>query len=459
MSDSWVCSFCETANADGPVCVVCGRPRPSTQPTAAATPPTPAETIHPAPAPAPVPMGASAERTAGGSGRAIAYVASTVAAVMVIVVAVVLLTRPGQTTTSTSGETGSVDQAGTTAPASIAGTSVVTSAPSVTETAPTNPPIPADQIRTVDFKNYSFEADTCSAEDPRGPYTVIGGTGSHGENMGSQGNPGDYYVMVKDPVVYGDLTGDGIEESVVRLLCSFGGNGSWDVAIVYSPTTGPPTRIGLVTPQAESAGGGGTRIDGVSIDSGRLVVHELIGAVDDPMCCPSLTGTTVWSYANGSMVPGKPSGPPPPQPLDPNGISIDGLAPIRLGMSQQEFTAVTGIRVVPRSTGCGAYPVDLIGAPDGVFVSFDDKAKVKSISVSTPAYKTLSGAYVGMSVGALRSLYRDLEFVSFGDNDPNFGQYAVVAANPKRSVVFSVSNGIVASIDSTYGGPGYMDNC
>jgi hypothetical protein len=72
-------------------------------------------------------------------------------------------------------------------------------------------PTPAN-IRSVDFLNYSYQGSVCS-EDSGLPKTV---KVSNGKFKDSDNN---FFDIVKEEIVYGDVNGDGSEDAVVLIRC------------------------------------------------------------------------------------------------------------------------------------------------------------------------------------------------------------------------------------------------
>jgi hypothetical protein len=113
-------------------------------------------------------------------------------------------------------------------------------------------------------------------------------------------------------VVYGDLFGSGQQQAAVNVGCDNGSgtadgqlSDSW---VIYSASTGTLQIIGTLTTQQPSAPDlphvayFNTQPGGIVIQQGKITVHELWYATQDPTCCPSVEATTVWTYADGLLV-------------------------------------------------------------------------------------------------------------------------------------------------------------
>jgi len=110
-----------------------------------------------------------------------------------------------------------------------------------------------------------------------------------------------------NPVVYGNLDGDGQDEAALVVDCNNGG-GTADGVLAYAQAIftaagNSPRVIGVVTPQRPDTYG--APLLTVSIRRGKIVAHEAWYGPNDGTCCPSGRATTNWTYAHGSLRPGK----------------------------------------------------------------------------------------------------------------------------------------------------------
>lgn len=197
----------------------------------------------------------------------------------------------------------------TTAPS----TSTTTAAPTTTATTPnTTTPVAATTtistsfaIQTVDWKNVTLPGSVCGALQPirlqSGQATVA-----------SSRFPGMTTVHVSlSTVVYGDLTGSGQDQAAVNIWCDNGsGTADGQLAdswVVYSAATRTLQVVGTLTtqqpgnPNSPHVAYFNTAAGGIVIAPGKITVHELWYASQDPTCCPSVQATTVWTYANGAL--------------------------------------------------------------------------------------------------------------------------------------------------------------
>ena len=318
-------------------------------------------------------------------------------------------------------------------------------------TSTTEAEVDDDAVRDIDFANFTYAPDSCGDPAQRTAYEVVDGT-SAGDDM-------NVSVDV-DATAYGDVTGDGITDAVVLITCNAGGNAGNNVPLVYTvDDEGEPERLGILTGTDRDD----AAVVGVSISDGQILTDEVVFAPDDPRCCPSGTGTTIWEWVDGSFVivnsteDTQDVPPPSARPtVDPFSIRVDGVGPFFLGMTADELRA-NGVDVITTEPVCGTSVYEAEGAPDGLFLVLDDAGSLRAISVSSPAYLTDANASVDSFDFDLQSVYPNLEYFSFGpDLD---GQYAVFSPDRASGIYFNVSGEEVMSITVTYGDTGFMDLC
>jgi hypothetical protein len=100
----------------------------------------------------------------------------------------------------------------------------------------------AEDVHAVDFRNFVYQpscADFEAQEEAKVPVRVTGG---RFEAAAGSDLEGTYFEITE--VLYGDLTGDGRDEAIVRSLCSTGGTGRFDEGFVYGMKDGKPLLLG-----------------------------------------------------------------------------------------------------------------------------------------------------------------------------------------------------------------------
>jgi hypothetical protein len=110
-----------------------------------------------------------------------------------------------------------------------------------------------------------------------------------------------------NPVVYGDIDGDGKDEAALVVGCSNGG-GTADSFLAYAQvifTAGKrsPRAIATLTPQQRRNPNVLPTLLQVTIRRGEIVAHEAWYGPNDGTCCPSGRSTTTWKYLSGTLRP------------------------------------------------------------------------------------------------------------------------------------------------------------
>jgi hypothetical protein len=138
-------------------------------------------------------------------------------------------------------------------------------------------------IHDIDFKNFTYADAPCAGEGE--PITVKNGVYERDQEDDK------VYFEIRG-VVFGDLTGDGVDEAVVRTLCNTGGTGQFTDALVYTLRGGKPTVIGEL--------GIGDRADGglydVRIRDGVLYADRFGHGEGSGACCPEYIETSAFRW-------------------------------------------------------------------------------------------------------------------------------------------------------------------
>jgi hypothetical protein len=148
-------------------------------------------------------------------------------------------------------------------------------------------------IHTVDFKNFTYLPE-CTGEKPE---KITVKAGSYVKETKVDGNIDRFYFDVDAPV-FGDLTGDGHDEAIIRSNCNTGGTGQFTEGFVYTMRAGKPSLLARIP--------GGDRGDGglVSVKAvGGLLVVEA-NAIDGSggNCCPQFIETSKYRIVGGKLV-------------------------------------------------------------------------------------------------------------------------------------------------------------
>lgn len=316
----------------------------------------------------------------------------------------------------------------------------------------------AGTIADVDFANFTYAPDTCGDDTERSPFVVKDGSASS--------ESGTNLAVLVDQVVYGDVTDDGDDDAVVLVTCNAGGNASWVIPLVYTvDDDGKPERIGVLVGDGRED----RQVQSASISDGQIVTDEVVFLPDDPRCCPSATGATIWEWDGSSFVivnsseAGGPDdgGAPPPGPVKTGSsdswlITPDGVGPFYLGMTLAELEA-NGVATAQTEPMCGSSTYEATGAPEGLYFVLDDAGSIRAISVSSPDYYTDANATVESFDFDLQSVYPNLTYADFGNGGG--GQFIVPAADGSSAIFFNVFEGEVSNITVTWGTSSFMDLC
>ena len=148
------------------------------------------------------------------------------------------------------------------------------------------------QIRSVDFKNFTYQPD-CAGEDTK---KVTVKNGEFSSEKQADGYVDRFYFKVMS-VAYGDLNGDNSEEAVVLTVCNTGGTGNFTEGFVYTLKDGKPTLFATI-PGGDRADGG---LRSARVDNGQLVVDSNDPGPDGGACCPQFVITTRYDVSSGKL--------------------------------------------------------------------------------------------------------------------------------------------------------------
>lgn len=145
-----------------------------------------------------------------------------------------------------------------------------------------------NDIRKVDFQNFTYSPDFCGGHDKR-KITVKDGIFSEEKEV--DGFTNRIYFNVYN-TTYGDLDGDKKEEAVLFSMCNTGGTGNFTEAYIYKIVNGKPVRKMLLV--------GGDRADGglreARIKNGLLVIESSDPGEMGGACCPEFIVTNAYRF-------------------------------------------------------------------------------------------------------------------------------------------------------------------
>ena len=158
--------------------------------------------------------------------------------------------------------------------------------------APAVPQAVPDLHRT-DFLNFIYQPSCADFEaaEANVPVRV-----EAGRFYGKEGTPTEGTFFEVREVLYGDLTGDGKDEAVVRTLCNLGGTGQFDEGLVYGMRDGKPVLLGRIRGGDRAAGG----VRCIRFEDGALKVERL-GNDTGAAAGVDWIETETWRLRNGSL--------------------------------------------------------------------------------------------------------------------------------------------------------------
>jgi hypothetical protein len=138
-------------------------------------------------------------------------------------------------------------------------------------------------IRSIDFLNRTYESGDAGA------ITVKDGEADFEIDPEMPELRGWFNVSAP---VYGDVTGDGLEEAIVITAWNGGGTGTFTSGEIYTVREGAsePVKIGEI-PGGDRGDGG---LDNITIEGGKILVDRNLSTDDDGACCPSKLVKEVW---------------------------------------------------------------------------------------------------------------------------------------------------------------------
>ena len=106
----------------------------------------------------------------------------------------------------------------------------------------------------------------------------------------------DVVKMLDENYTTGDLTGDGVDESVVTVVRNSGGSGLFFHLAIFRNNGGAPEPVATIELEDR------VRINALEIRDGTLVADLVEHGNDDPMCCPSKISHREWKLRKGKAV-------------------------------------------------------------------------------------------------------------------------------------------------------------
>jgi len=109
-------------------------------------------------------------------------------------------------------------------------------------------------------------------------------------------SPDVYSTKLLDPVAYGDLNADGVEDAAVILQTHNGGNGDMKELAALLNQNGQPYNISTVDIGSPVA------VEDLQIQSGEIIVTGRTLGPNDALCCPSQLTALQFHLQNGQLI-------------------------------------------------------------------------------------------------------------------------------------------------------------
>ncbi len=102
--------------------------------------------------------------------------------------------------------------------------------------------------------------------------------------------------MLDEPIAYGDLNGDGVEDAAVLLASNSGGSGVFIYLAPVLDEDGQPVNT------TNAFLGDRVQINNMAIEDGVITVEMLTQGPDEPMCCPTQESTVQYALEDDQLV-------------------------------------------------------------------------------------------------------------------------------------------------------------
>lgn len=142
-----------------------------------------------------------------------------------------------------------------------------------------------DEIRQIDFKNFTYEPYCASPDDKPEKLSVRKGEYSR--------DKGDDKIFFKiGDITYGDVNGDGQTDAVILSSCNTGGSGNFSEGFVYTMKNGKPALLTRISGGDRAYGG----LRSAKVENGLLLVERNDENDANGSCCPEYSITTKYKW-------------------------------------------------------------------------------------------------------------------------------------------------------------------
>lgn len=150
-----------------------------------------------------------------------------------------------------------------------------------------------DEIRKVDFKNFTYQPYCAGADEPM-KITVKNGEFSEEKKVDDFVER--FYFEIFS-VSYGDVNGDKREDAVVLSICNTGGTGNFSEGFIYEMKNGKPAFLTRI-PGGDRAYGG---LRQARVENGLLVIESNDVGEMGGACCPEYIVTAKYKVKGNKL--------------------------------------------------------------------------------------------------------------------------------------------------------------
>lgn len=151
-----------------------------------------------------------------------------------------------------------------------------------------------DEIRKVDFKNFTYQPYCAGPDDETVKVTVKNSEFSE-EKKVADFTERFYFEIFS--VGYGDVNGDGNEDAVILSVCNTGGSGNFTEGFIFEIKNGKPVLLTRI-PGGDRAYGG---LREAKVENGLLVVESNDVGEQGGACCPEYIVTTKYKVKGNKL--------------------------------------------------------------------------------------------------------------------------------------------------------------
>ncbi|MGA9348656.1 MAG: META domain-containing protein [Anaerolineae bacterium] len=147
------------------------------------------------------------------------------------------------------------------------------------------PPLTWEMLQNATYPSELEESGTITLTDGR----------YEGEPF-VEGGASRLIVTLIEPVAFGDLDDDGVDDAAVILASNAGGSGTFIDLTAVLNQDGTPNPV-ATTPLGDRA-----RPQSMAIESGQIVLEMITHGPDDPMCCPTQIVRNVYALEGDTLI-------------------------------------------------------------------------------------------------------------------------------------------------------------